>query len=98
MAAVYRLLGIPKRKLAGIFAMESILSSLQTALPAAVVVWLVITILSRIEDLGLRLILPWQAAAAVYGGILVYHILAALLPLGRLLRLPPAQLAAKYDY
>jgi hypothetical protein len=44
------------------------------------------------------MIMPWYAGAAVYGGILLYHLLVAVLPLGKLLRLPPAQLAAKYDY
>ncbi len=98
MMAVYRLLGIPKRKLAVIFTLEAVLASLSTALPAAVVTWLVIALLGQIESLQLSLILPWQAALGVYGGTLLYHILAALLPLRRLLRMPPAQLAAKYDY
>ena len=98
MMAVYRLLGIPKRKLAVIFAQEAVLSSVCTALPTAALAWLVITVLGRIEALELKLILPWQAALAVYGGVLLYHVLVALLPLRGLLHMPPAQLAAKYDY
>ena len=98
MLAVYRLLGIPKGKLAAIFAMEAALSSVRTALPSAAAVWLVITILNGVEDLNLKLILPWQAAAAVYGCILLYHLIVALLPLRKLLHMPPAQLAAKYDF
>ena len=98
MMAVYRLLGIPKRKLAVIFAQEALLSSVSTAMPTAVLAWLVITVLSRIEDLQLEMILPWQAALVVYSAVLVYHILVALLPLRHLLHMPPAQLAAKYDY
>ena len=98
MMGVYRLLGIPKRKLAVIFAQEAILSSVSTALPTAAAAWLVITILSKIESIQLQMILPWQAALAVYGVVLLYHILVALLPLWSLLRMPPAQLAAKYDY
>lgn len=98
MMGVYRLLGIPKRKLAVIFAQEAALSSLSTALPTAALAWLVITVLSKIPSLQLELLLPWQAAFGVYGIVLLYHILVALLPLWGLLRMPPAQLAAKYDY
>ena len=55
-------------------------------------------VLGRSEALQLELQLPWQAALAVYGGVLLYHVLVALLPLRSLLHMPPAQLAAKYDY
>ncbi len=98
MLAVYRLLGIPRRKLGMIFALEAALCSLRTALPAAALSWLVIRVLDNLENLGFSLLLPWTTALAVYIGVLLYHILAALLPLLRLLYMPPAQLAAKYDY
>ena len=98
MLAVYRLLGIPKRKLAWIFAMESVITSLRTALPATLAVWVIVTLIGQIEALKLGLVLPIQIALAVFGGILVYHLVVSVLPLRRLLRLPPAQLAAKYDF
>lgn len=97
MLSVYRLLGIPKRKLAAIFALESLISSLTTILPAAVVTWGVITVLAKVPEWNISLILPWQAAAAVYGFTLVYYMAVSLLPLRKLLRMPPARLAAKYD-
>ncbi len=98
MLAVYRLLGIPRRKLWGIFALEAGKTSLQTALPTTAVVWVAVTALNRIPSLELKLLLPASAALAVYGCILLYHMLVALLPLGKLLRIPPAQLAAKIDF
>ena len=98
MMAVYRLLGIPRRKLVGIFAVESILASVQTALPVAVLMHCAIAAVSSIEDLQLNLVLPWQATLAVFFATMLYSILAALLPLLRLLHMPPAQLAAKYDF
>ncbi|MBQ8835118.1 MAG: ATP-binding cassette domain-containing protein [Oscillospiraceae bacterium] len=98
LLAVYRLLGIPSGKLMGIFALESGMLFLTSAAPAALITWLAVTILTGIEDLGFSLILPWQAAAVTATGILLYHQLVSLLPLGRLLRLPPARLAAKYDF
>lgn len=98
MMAVYRLLGIPGRKLAGIFAMESVMASAQTALPMTALTWFVLNVLTSVESWGIRLILPWYAALAVYAGILAYHLIVSMLPLLSLLKMPPAQLAAKYDY
>jgi hypothetical protein len=98
MLAVYRLLGIPGRKLRNIFLLEALLASAQTALPVAVLSWVVFRVLDAIDELAIQMIMPWYAGLAVYGGILLYHLLVAVLPLGKLLRLPPAQLAAKYDY
>ena len=97
LVAVYRLLGIPKGKLRVIFILESLLSALGTVFPTAFLTWLGVFLLMINPDTRLNLLLPWQAAAALSGGILVYYILVSLLPLTRLLRLPPAQLAAKYD-
>lgn len=98
MLAVYRLLGIPGRKLMGIFAMESFLSTLTTALPAALGTWAVIALLRWLPSIQLDLLLPWQAALGVYLAVAVFHLAVTLLPLARLLRLPPARLAAKYDF
>ena len=98
LLSVYRLLGIPKGKLAGIFLMESILVFFSSALPAAVITWLTVTVLSGIEDLGFSMILPGKAAVMVSLCIFGYHVVVSLLPLWHLLRLPPARLAAKYDF
>ena len=98
LLAVYRLLGIPGGKLMGIFALESGLLYLYSAAPAALVTWAAVTVLSGIEDLPFSMLLPWQAAALTALAILLYHLAVTLLPLRRLLRLPPARLAAKYDF
>lgn len=98
LLAVYRLLGIPGRKLTAIFTLESGLSFLTSALPAAALTWAAVSVLTRIEDIGFSMILPLGVAAMVTGGILAYHLLVSLLPLWRLLRLPPARLAGRYDF
>ena len=98
LLAVYRLLGIPGRKLAAIFAMESGIAFLTGTLPAAALTWGAVTVLTAIEDLEFAMVLPWQAAAIVAAVIWGYHLIVSLLPLGRLLRLPPARLAAQYDF
>ena len=97
LIAVYRLLGIPRRKLRSIFLLESILSSLETIIPTTVVTWVSVLLLMTDNSIKFRLLLPWQAACIVSIGVLGYYILVSQLPLSRLLRLPPAQLAAKYD-
>ena len=97
LAAVYRLLGIPGWRLGAIFALESLLLSLTSALPAGLVTWLAVAILSRMPSLEVPLLLPWYAAAAACLLLLVFHGAVSVFPLGRLLRLPPAKLAAKYD-
>jgi ABC-type antimicrobial peptide transport system permease subunit len=97
MIAVYRLLGIPGRRLLMIFAIETIMLSLGSALPAAAVTWLVLTIMTKLPSLAFEMILPVGAAAAAYGLLLGFHLVASLLPVGKLLKLPPAVLAARYD-
>lgn len=96
MLSVYRLLGIPGRKAVGIFMIESVLSSLSTALPAALGTWLVLTVL---RQFGVsNLILPFGAAVLVYLGIVAFQLIVTWLPMRGLLKLPPARLAAKYDF
>jgi len=97
MIAVYRLLGIPGRKLASIFCFESFLIFLRTTLPVAVLVWDVLMVLAQIKSIEVPLYLTWKAAGIGALGILVFHMLVSVVPLFRLLRLPPAKLAAKFD-
>ena len=98
MMAVYRLLGLPGHKLAGIFAMESLMTSLQIAFPATAAVYLAVTLLPMSIETISSFVLPWHTALLVWIGITAYYLLVSLLPLVRLLKMPPAQLAAKYDY
>ena len=63
LIAVYRLLGIPGRKLYGIFLMESGLGVLTTLLPTLVLTWLGVNLASRIPELDAMLQLPWNLAA-----------------------------------
>ena len=97
LVAVYRLLGIPGRKLHGIFLLESLFSSLGTVIPSALLTWAGVSILMADAETKLNLLLPWEAAAILSGVIVVYYAIVSLLPLLSLLRLPPARLAAKYD-
>ena len=97
LLAVYRLLGIPKGKLAAIFTMESFLQFAVSALPAALLTWGVCAVLTAVEDIAFAMVLPFGAAALCAGGIFLFHLLVSLIPLYRLLALPPARLASKFD-
>ena len=94
MLAVYRLLGVPPRKTMGIFAIESLLTTLTTVLPSAAAVWIIIHALEE----KVQVLLPWKTALWVYAGVAAFHLIVSILPMLRLLRLPPARLAAKYDF
>lgn len=97
MIAVYRLLGIPGRKLCAIFALECLLLTVTSCVPTGIVTWLVVAVITRLPDLEISLLLPWYAAAGTCVAITLVQIFSSLLPLLRLLRQPPARLAARYD-
>lgn len=97
LLAVYRLLGIPRRKLHAIFLVEGAVSALTAIIPTALITWAAVAFINTRTEIELPVILPWQAAAVTGAGILVYYLVTSVLPLFRLLSLPPAQLAAKYD-
>ncbi len=98
MVAVYRLLGIPKRKLHGIFALECVLLSLRSSLPSAAITFTVLRILTSLPEIGFDMTLPISAAVCVYFAIVIFHLIVTAIPLARLLALPPARLATKYDF
>ena len=98
LLVVYRLLGIPKGKLLLIFSLESCLGFLIGGGIAGILTYGVVTVLTGIEDVAFSMVLPWQAALSVLGGILAYYLLVTAVSLLRLLRLPPAKLAAKFDF
>ncbi len=98
IVAVYRLLGIPKHNLTFIFAVESVTLTLKYAVPTVLGVWLVINVLSAIETIGLVMLFPVSAVLITLAAILTVRLILAVLPVLRLLSLPPARLAAKYDF
>jgi len=97
MVAVYRLLGIPGYKLITVFVLESVILSFSSVLPAGVVMWLVVLILTNLPSLAFSMVLPWQAILVIGAVIFLYHLFVSILPILKLLRIPPAQLASKYD-
>ena len=97
LIAVYRLLGIPGRKLYGIFLIEGTLSALASTIPVGILTWAVIAALQKFTELEIPLELSLPVTGLVCLCIVVYYLFVSLLPLGKLLRLPPARLATQYD-
>ena len=98
LLTVYRLLGIKKRALLSIFCIESTLLTIRYSLPTVLAVWLFINVAGNSEMLSaLSMVYPIWAAAMTLVAILVFELVISVLPTLRLLALPPARLAAKYD-
>ncbi len=98
LVAVYRLLGIPKRNLVFIFAVESITVTLKYAVPAVFGAWIAINALTSAESIDFSMLFPLSAVGITLAAILVLRVIFAVLPVLRLLSEPPARLAAKYDF
>jgi hypothetical protein len=60
--------------------------------------WAVLDGLNRMPETQTEMLLPLEAALLVGAGITAFHVLVTVIPLHRLLRIPPAQLAAKFDF
>lgn len=96
--AVYRMLGVPKSKTLVMLALESICLSLISSLPAVFITWGIVKALTALPSISLSMILPFGAVMSAYAAVLFFHLAASCIPAMRLLRIPPAQLAAKYDF
>ena len=94
---VYRLLGISKASITWLFAIENILLTTYTSVVGAVVTVLVTKFISSIPALGMNFIFPWYAFVGTIAFFYIINTLIGILPIRKILKLPPAQLAAKYD-
>ena len=97
MIAVYRLLGIPKRKLCAIFSMETLALSCRYVLPTALITYGMILLTGEIPELPFAISMPLSAVAIAFGVLCLFHLAATLLPTLRFLGKPPARLAVSYD-
>lgn len=95
--AVYRLVGIGRGSIAAMYALQLLLLACATALPAAALTLAVLAVLSQISLLNLHPIISLEATAAAVLVVVALNVLVGLLPIARLLRMPPAKLAAPYD-
>lgn len=96
--AVYRLLGIARGRTVMIFAFENLYFSVLASLPAALVTWGLIKALTIMPSLSFEMVLPFGAMLLTYVLIFGFQLLSSLIPAARLLHLPPAILAGRYDF
>ena len=95
--SVYRLLGIAKSSLYLMFVMENLYVSLYTTLPGVVLTVVVMKFLSSIPSFGIGIIYPWPMLIANVLVLTLADIIIGLLPIRKILKYPPAQIASKYD-
>ena len=98
LVSVYRLLGVPKRELIGMFILESALLLCVFVLPFALITWGVIAILGSFGIATNIFNLTWYWVLAAIGFISLYLELITVLPLLSLVCKAPAKLATKYDF
>jgi hypothetical protein len=72
-------------------------AALTTLVPTVILTWAGLWAVRLLPQQTLALELPLPVALAAGAAIVGYYLLVSVLPLGRLLRQPPAQLAAKFD-
>ena len=94
---VYRLIGISKSSIVGIFAFENAVITTYTSLVGAVLATFATYLVSSIPSLGVNINYPWYAFLLTVFFLYVTNILVGILPIRKILKLPPAQLATKYD-
>ncbi len=94
---VYRLLGISKTSIIGLFAIETILITTYTSLVGVTLTAIITKFIGSVPSLGMSVIFPWYAFVLTLVFIYTINILIGITPIRKLLKLPPAQLASKYD-
>lgn len=94
---VYRLIGISKASIVGLFAFENVVITSYTSLVGALLSTFVTYLISSIPSLGMDVNYPWYAFLLTVLFLYAVNVIVGILPIRKILRLPPAQLASKYD-
>lgn len=95
--AVYRLLGISKGSIYMMFALENFYVSCYTSLPGVVITVVLMKFLASIPSLEITLIYPWYLIVVNVAVLVAANLTVGLWPTRRIVKLPPAQIASKFD-
>ena len=98
MIAVYRMLGIPGRDLVGLFILENLLLTLRFAVPTVLLAWAAAELLPLLGVGELSVSIPVWIPLVTILGIAAAQVIVAVLTVCPLIGMPPAKLAAKYDF
>ncbi len=94
---VYRMLGISKAGITGMFAYENFLLTSMTSLPGVILAVFTTYVIGKIPNFGGNYEASFPLCAGLLIGIYLMNIFIGVLPVRKMLKLPPAQLASKYD-
>ena len=94
---VYRLLGISKGSIIAIFALETALITTYTSVPAALITTALLKFFAGIPSLELELTFSYSLTVLVILALYAVNIIIGIIPIIKMLMMPPAKLAAKYD-
>jgi ABC-type antimicrobial peptide transport system permease subunit len=92
---VYRLMGITRSSIFLAFILEVILITSYTVLPTVLLLSSVMKFIAVIPSLQVVIVYPWYSVGLLLAFIYAANIIVGLIPVYSVLRLPPAQLAAK---
>lgn len=95
--AVYRLLGMKKISIVLIFVLQILAMSMFTTLIGGLATAGVLDLLSNIKTMNYDFVVTWGSTLITIAALFVMNIITGVLPVIRLISIPPAQLAAKYD-
>lgn len=95
--AVYRLLGIKKRSIISLFAVQILLMSLISTLIGALATAGILHLLSEVKTMNYDFNVTWASVLLTLAGLFIVNLVTGTLPIARLINIPPAQLSAKYD-
>ena len=92
---VYRLIGIAPGSIIRVYVLEMLLITAYTCVPAILIASGVIKFITAIPSLQIYLLFPWWMALALMLLLFVVNAVISVLPVGSILRKPPALLAAR---
>lgn len=92
---VYRLIGITKGCIMKTYALEMLIKTAMTSLPAILICSLVIKVIAGIPSLQIDMLLPWYYVAGLIVVVFVINALISILPVRNVLSKPPAALTIK---
>lgn len=94
---VYRSIGISKLSIVWLFALELTIISLKTTLIGVFGTFFSLLFISTIPSLGMTVHISLLGSTALFLILLIFNLIIGIVPILKILILPPAQLTSRYD-
>ena len=96
--SVYRLLGISRTNVFKIFTLDTVITTALYSIPTVFIMWIAVFSLSK-TDLPVT-VMRFPLSLAIFTVLIIFtvRLIMYLIPLARLMSLPPARLASKNDF